>query len=170
MILLYIFRLYYIPDYIFQTTLAHIIANKCKNSQNCRFVKLSATMVGVNDVKEAVKVAKNDQKFKRKTILFMDEIHRFNKLQQDIFLPHVESGVITLIGATTENPSFSLNSALLSRCRVIVLEKLEANSMFQILSRSLSTYNAITFDENNQPPNLNELNFVPKYYKSSSDF
>lgn len=102
-----------------------------------RFVKLSATTVGVNDVKEVVKVAKNEQKFKRKTILFMDEIHRFNKLQQDIFLPHVESGTITLIGATTENPSFSLNSALLSRCRVVVLEKIVPEAMQQILERAV---------------------------------
>lgn len=66
----------------FQTTLAHIIAKQCKQTLNSRFVKLSATMVGVNDVKEVVKIAKNEQKFQRKTILFMDEIHRFNKLQQ----------------------------------------------------------------------------------------
>lgn len=114
-----------------------MIANRCKATQNLRFVKLSATVVGVNEVKEVVKVAKNEQKFKRKTILFMDEIHRFNKLQQDIFLPHVESGVITLIGATTENPSFSLNSALLSRCRVIVLEKIAPEAMQQILERAV---------------------------------
>lgn len=114
-----------------------MIANRCKATQNLRFVKLSATVVGVNDVKEVVKVAKNEQKFKRKTILFMDEIHRFNKLQQDIFLPHVESGVITLIGATTENPSFSLNSALLSRCRVIVLEKISPEAMLLILQRAV---------------------------------
>lgn len=68
--------------FVLQTTLAHVIASRCKKTQNCRFVKLSATMVGVNDVKEAVKIAKNEQKFQRKTILFMDEIHRFNKLQQ----------------------------------------------------------------------------------------
>lgn len=121
-----------------QTTLAHVIANRCKATQNLRFVKLSATVVGVNDVKEVVKVAKNEQKFKRKTILFMDEIHRFNKLQQDIFLPYVESGAITLIGATTENPSFSLNSALLSRCRVIVLEKIAPEPMRQILERAVA--------------------------------
>lgn len=94
-------------------------------------------MSGVNDVKEAVKVAKNELRFKRKTILFLDEIHRFNKLQQDIFLPHVEAGTITLIGATTENPSFSLNSALLSRCRVIILEKIPPEDMLQILARAV---------------------------------
>lgn len=145
-----------------KTTLAHIIAARCKRTQNSRFVKLSATMVGVNDVKEVVKVAKNEQQFKRKTILFMDEIHRFNKLQQDIFLPHVESGIITLIGATTENPSFTLNSALLSRCRVIILEKLKADDMYKILERSLATFCAVVVD-GDQPPPLENLSFIPKY-------
>nr|CAD7460206.1 unnamed protein product [Timema tahoe] len=146
-----------------QTTLAHIIAKQCRGGAGrVRFVKLSATMSGVNEIKEAVKVAKNELGFKRRTILFMDEIHRFNKLQQagyrfetertyiffrkckksapmlqDIFLPHIESGTITLIGATTENPSFSLNSALLSRCRVIVLEKLDTESLVTILTRAV---------------------------------
>lgn len=100
-------------------------------------------MSGVNDVKEAVKIAKNEAKMKRKTILFMDEVHRFNKLQQDTFLPHIESGVIVLIGATTENPSFSLNSALLSRCRVIVLQKLTSEEIVNILKRAVQIkYNA----------------------------
>ncbi|XP_026286202.2 ATPase WRNIP1 [Frankliniella occidentalis] len=122
-----------------KTTLAHVIAAQCKQMrQGTRFVKLSATMSGVNDVKEVVKIASNEQRnFKRRTILFMDEIHRFNKLQQDIFLPHVENGTIILIGATTENPSFSLNSALLSRCRVFVLEKLQSECMVIILKRAL---------------------------------
>lgn len=95
-------------------------------------------MSGVNDVKEVVKVAKNEAKFDRKTILFMDEVHRFNKLQQDTFLPHIESGVIVMIGATTENPSFSLNSALLSRCRVMVLEKLNSDDVMNILVRAVT--------------------------------
>lgn len=148
-----------------KTTLAHIIAAQCKNNtQNSRFVKLSATMVGVNDIKDVVKVAKNEQKFKRKTILFMDEIHRFNKLQQDIFLPHVESGTITLIGATTENPSFSLNSALLSRCRVIILEKLDAKDLYQILNRSLATFDAIVIDNEEEIVSsvFDKLKFIPK--------
>ncbi|XP_069698512.1 ATPase WRNIP1-like isoform X2 [Periplaneta americana] len=127
-----------------KTTLAHIIANQCKHgNQGARFVKMSATMSGINDVKEAVKIAKNElNSFKRRTILFMDEIHRFNKLQQDIFLPHVENGTIILIGATTENPSFSLNSALLSRCRVIVLEKLDSQHITAILKRALEAIGA----------------------------
>lgn len=119
-------------------------------------------MVGVNDIKLVVTAAKNEQKFKRKTILFMDEIHRFNKLQQDIFLPHVESGVITLIGATTENPSFSLNSALLSRCRVIVLEKLTADNVYEILLRSLETFEAVVLDLTNTNPSFAHLSFIPK--------
>lgn len=145
---------------LFQTTLAHIIASKCKQSQSVRFVKLSATMAGVNDVKKIIEVAKNEQKFKRRTILFMDEIHRFNKLQQDTFLPHVESGVITLIGATTENPSFSLNNALLSRCRVIVLQKLEVDNLMQILTRALGAYKAVII-ENSKDANSN-AKYVPK--------
>ncbi|ETN58327.1 werner helicase interacting protein [Anopheles darlingi] len=147
-----------------KTTLAHIIANRCKqNSNSMRFVSLSATSAGVNDVKEAVKVAKNESRFKRRTILFLDEIHRFNKLQQDIFLPHVESGTITLIGATTENPSFSLNSALLSRCRVIVLEKHSVESMMSILVRALPQYRAklITDCDNNNIPNYGKSPLEP---------
>ncbi|KAL1124104.1 hypothetical protein AAG570_001874 [Ranatra chinensis] len=121
-----------------KTTLAHIIHKMCQERKgDIRFSKLSATMAGVNDVKEIVQVAKNElATFKRRTILFMDEIHRFNKLQQDIFLPHVESGTVTLIGATTENPSFSLNNALLSRCRVFVLEKLKKADIIEILKRA----------------------------------
>uniref|UniRef100_A0A182PEP9 AAA+ ATPase domain-containing protein n=1 Tax=Anopheles epiroticus TaxID=199890 RepID=A0A182PEP9_9DIPT len=148
-----------------KTTLANIIANRCKqNVATLRFVKLSATMAGVAEVKEAVKVAKNESKFNRRTILFMDEIHRFNKLQQDIFLPHVESGTITLIGATTENPSFSLNSALLSRCRVIVLEKHSVESMVRILERALPEYKAVMVSTslNNNVPDISKTPYVPR--------
>ena len=100
-------------------------------------MKLSACTSGVADVKEVVKVAKNEfAMFKRKTILFVDEIHRFNKTQQDTFLPHVENGTITLVGATTENPSFSLNAALLSRCKVIVLEKLKPEVVCDLLQKA----------------------------------
>ncbi|XP_022820354.1 ATPase WRNIP1-like isoform X1 [Spodoptera litura] len=120
-----------------KTSLANVIANICKEQNNLRFVKLSATMAGINDVKEVVKIAKNEAQFKRQTVLFMDEIHRFNKLQQDTFLPHVETGTIILIGATTENPSFSLNNALLSRCRVVVMEKLSADDVLKILKHAL---------------------------------
>lgn len=104
-----------------------------------RYVKLSAAMAGVSEVKEVITIASNELKFNRRTVIFMDEIHRFNKAQQDVFLPHVESGTITLIGATTENPSFSLNSALLSRCRVIVLEKLNISNLISILNQAVSS-------------------------------
>lgn len=96
-------------------------------------------MAGVSDLKEAINVAANELRFGRRSVIFMDEIHRFSKTQQDVFLPHVESGTITLIGATTENPSFSLNSALLSRCRVVVLEKLSISNLMSILKRALSS-------------------------------
>lgn len=122
-----------------------MIANICKQapSGKLRYVKLSAAMSGVADVKESASIAANDLKFGRKTVIFMDEIHRFNKAQQDIFLPHIEAGTITLIGATTENPSFSLNSALLSRCRVIVLEKLTSKDLKSILIRAVDSLRGI---------------------------
>lgn len=121
-----------------KTSLANVIAGICRDEkQKLRYVKLSAASSGVNDVKEAISLAANELKFGRRTVMFVDEIHRFNKLQQDIFLPHVESGKITLIGATTENPSFSLNSALLSRCRVIVLEKLSTQNVLVILENAV---------------------------------
>lgn len=134
-----------------KTSLANVIGAICKKENNLRFVKLSATMSGINEVKEVVKIAKNEIQFKRQTVLFMDEIHRFNKLQQDVFLPHVESGTIVLIGATTENPSFSLNNALLSRCRVIVMEKLMPNDIMIILERSLRRKDAVIVESNKSP-------------------
>ncbi|XP_077513167.1 ATPase WRNIP1-like isoform X1 [Amblyomma americanum] len=122
-----------------KTTLAHIIANQCRKSSEARFATLSATTAGVKDVKDALDRARNDQRmFRKKTVLFIDEIHRFNKLQQDVFLPAVEAGTVVLVGATTENPSFSLNSALLSRCRVFVLDKLAASEVALILHRALA--------------------------------
>ncbi|XP_069766007.1 ATPase WRNIP1 [Narcine bancroftii] len=122
-----------------KTSLAHVLANSRKQNST-RFVSLSAASATVNNIREVVKQAQNEQKlFKRKTIVFFDEIHRFNKTQQDTFLPHVECGTITLIGATTENPSFQINAALLSRCHVIVLEKLSVEAMESILLRALSS-------------------------------
>jgi putative ATPase len=153
-----------IPSMIFwgppgcgKTTLANIIFSHCnKEKENFRFVKLSACTCGINDVKDQVKQAKTFQETcRRRTILFMDEIHRFNKLQQDAFLPHVENGTIILLGATTENPSFSLNSALLSRCRVIVLEKLESSDILEILRRALPRFKAVEMT----PESIKELKF-----------
>ncbi|XP_051553574.1 ATPase WRNIP1 [Myxocyprinus asiaticus] len=121
-----------------KTTLAHIIASSIKKKGTGRFVTLSATSTSTSEVREVIKQAQNELRLcKRKTVLFIDEIHRFNKSQQDTFLPHVECGTITLIGATTENPSFQVNSALLSRCRVLVLERLSVEAMSFILRRAV---------------------------------
>ncbi|KAK5645768.1 hypothetical protein RI129_004232 [Pyrocoelia pectoralis] len=120
-----------------KTSLANVIQEICKeNPTKFRYVGLCAANCGVKDVQTIVTAAKGELKFGRRTILFMDEIHRFNKRQQDTFLLHVEKGEITLLGATTENPSFSINSALLSRCRVIVMEKLESADIVAILENA----------------------------------
>eukprot|EP00795_Rhopilema_esculentum_P001368 gene1368-15773_t len=121
-----------------KTSLVNIIGSRSKTNPLKRLVKLSATASSLSDVKEAIKIAKNEYSmFKKETILFIDEIHRFNKLQQDFFLPFVENGTITLIGATTENPSFQVNGALLSRCKVIVLKKHSVQSLMKILRRAV---------------------------------
>jgi len=118
-----------------KTTLARIIATETAS----RFVAFSAVLSGVKEVRAVVEEAKrNRQLDRRRTILFVDEIHRFNKAQQDAFLPHVESGLITLIGATTENPSFEIIPALLSRCRVITLNSLEPEHLVTVLSRAMT--------------------------------
>lgn len=117
-----------------KTTLARLIASKTKAD----FIDLSAVMSGVNDIRLAVREAEANWKYRnQKTILFIDEIHRFNKAQQDSLLPYVENGTVTLIGATTENPSFEVISALLSRSRVFVLNKLEASDIEVILRSAL---------------------------------
>ena len=118
-----------------KTTLAQVIAR----STGSAFVTLSAVMSGVKDIREAIASAQEHWKERRqKTILFVDEIHRFNKAQQDALLPHVERGTITLIGATTENPSFEVISALLSRCRVVTLRPLEEEELVVLLRRALA--------------------------------
>ena len=117
-----------------KTTLARIIAN----SIEADFVELSAVTAGKKDVLAVVERAKINWNLKQRTILFVDEIHRFNKAQQDAFLPHVESGLITLIGATTENPSFEIITPLLSRSRVLVLEQLTKADIISILKHALS--------------------------------
>ncbi|XP_063154880.1 ATPase WRNIP1 [Candoia aspera] len=134
-----------------KTTLAHIIANSSKKN-GARFVTLSATSAKTSDVRDVIFQAQNEKRLcKRKTILFIDEIHRFNKSQQDTFLPHVECGIITLIGATTENPSFQVNSALLSRCRVIVLEKLSVEAMEAILMRAIKSLGIQILSQDEKP-------------------
>jgi putative ATPase len=118
-----------------KTTLAQIIAQQTQSD----FESLSAVHSGVKDIKEAVERAKQSWRMsRRKTILFVDEIHRFNKSQQDALLPHVENGTVTLIGATTENPSFELNTALLSRTRVIRLERLDQEALGRVIERALA--------------------------------
>ena len=119
------------PPGVGKTTLAGIIAEKTK----ANFINFSAVTSGIKEIKEVMQQAENSRRIGMKTILFVDEIHRFNKAQQDAFLPYVERGSITLIGATTENPSFEVNSALLSRCRVFVLKALEEDDLVQLLDR-----------------------------------
>ena len=117
-----------------KTTLANIIAGETRS----HFVRFSAVLSGVKDIRAVIKDAKNQQMlYRKRTILFVDEIHRFNKAQQDAFLHHVESGLITLIGATTENPSFEVIPPLLSRCRVVTLKTLSKDDIAVILNRTL---------------------------------
>ncbi|MFH1430665.1 MAG: replication-associated recombination protein A [Candidatus Uhrbacteria bacterium] len=117
-----------------KTTLAHIIAL----STNAEFVKLSATGSGVKDLRLILHRAEEGSRLGQKTVLFIDEIHRWNKSQQDTLLPHVERGTVTLIGATTENPSFEVNAALVSRSRVFVLERLTQESIRLILDQAIN--------------------------------
>jgi putative ATPase len=116
-----------------KTTLARIIAREV----DAEFIELSAVTSGKKDVEKVVEHARQNWNLQLRTILFVDEIHRFNKAQQDAFLPHVESGLITLIGATTENPSFEVITPLLSRMRVLVLQQLKKNEIISILKRAL---------------------------------
>ena len=127
-----------------KTTLANIISKTTKRN----FVKLSAVNSGVKDIKKVIDDANYNLKYENvKTVLFIDEIHRFNKSQQDILLPYVESGLITLIGATTENPFFEINSALLSRCKIIQFEKISQEDIVLLLKRAV-------FDKKNGFGNL----------------
>jgi putative ATPase len=117
-----------------KTTLAKIIANMTK----AEFIEFSAVLAGIKEIKQVMADAERAKQYGTRTIVFIDEIHRFNKAQQDAFLPHVEKGNIRLIGATTENPSFEINSALLSRCRVYVLHPLSEEQIVLLLRRALN--------------------------------
>ena len=119
-----------------KTTLAKIIANMTKAD----FIEFSAVLAGIKEIKQVMADAERARQYGTRTIVFIDEIHRFNKAQQDAFLPHVEKGNIRLIGATTENPSFEINSALLSRCRVYVLEPLTEEQIVLLLRRALQDH------------------------------
>lgn len=121
------------PPGVGKTTLARIIANRTKAA----FIDFSAVTSGIKEIKQVMQQAEENRKFGEKTILFVDEIHRFNKAQQDAFLPFVEKGSIILIGATTENPSFEINGALLSRCKVFVLQALSADDLVKLLKHAL---------------------------------
>src|SRR3546814_9445995 len=115
---------------------------------DAQFLAISAVLGGVKDIRDAVAAAQVAQGRGRRTILFVDEVHRFNKSQQDAFLPYVESGLITFIGATTENPSFEVNSALLSRAQVYVLDSLSESDLDQLFERALTAAgNGITVTE-----------------------
>ncbi|MEL7058977.1 MAG: replication-associated recombination protein A [Acidobacteriota bacterium] len=123
------------PPGVGKTTLAEIVARRT----TCRYVPFSAVTAGIKEVKEVMAGARRfRQADGRRTLVFIDEIHRFNRAQQDAFLPYVESGDIVLVGATTENPSFQINGALLSRCRVVVLEPLSEDDVRQLVQRALA--------------------------------
>ncbi len=137
-----------------KTTLAKILAGSAK----ARFEQISAVLAGVKDIREIVARAQQARELKQATVLFVDEVHRFNKAQQDAFLPYVEDGTITLIGATTENPSFELNNALLSRARVYVLKMLSEANLLDIIDRALTdTENGLGQKKINFPKELRQL-------------
>ncbi|HXV63305.1 MAG TPA: replication-associated recombination protein A [Vicinamibacteria bacterium] len=118
-----------------KTTLARIIARRTRS----HFVPFSAVTSGIKEIKDVMREAESQRRlFGRRTLLFVDEIHRFNKAQQDAFLPHVESGNVSLIGATTENPSFEVTAALLSRCRVVILRQLSPEELVVLMRRALA--------------------------------
>ena len=121
------------PPGVGKTTLARIIAGRTRAS----FIDFSAVTSGIKEIRTVMQQAEDNRRYGEKTIVFVDEIHRFNKAQQDAFLPFVEKGSIILIGATTENPSFEINSALLSRCKVFVLQALKPEELKQLLERAL---------------------------------
>ena len=126
------------PPGVGKTTLASVIARHTK----ANFINFSAVTSGIKEIREVMKRAEEDTSLGTRTIVFVDEIHRFNKAQQDAFLPFVEKGAIILIGATTENPSFEVNGALLSRCKVFVLKQLEADDIVTLLKRALKDQRA----------------------------
>ena len=142
------------PPGVGKTTIARVIANTSESE----FLSVSAVLSGVKEIREAIERAKyaKDQQNK-KTILFVDEVHRFNKSQQDAFLPHIESGLIIFIGATTENPSFEVNSALLSRCQTYLLKALNEEDLSLIIDRALSYKNSHSME---QDAKLMLLNYV----------
>ena len=126
------------PPGVGKTTIAHVIARQTK----AEFIEFSAVTSGIKEIRQVMKQAESNQVFGKRTIIFVDEIHRFNKAQQDAFLPFVEKGSIILIGATTENPSFEVNGALLSRCKVFALHPLTEQELTELLQRSMKDQRA----------------------------
>jgi len=136
--------LFWGPPGVGKTTLARLMAA----AFDCRFIAISAVLGGVKDIRDAVEEARQARDQGLRTIVFVDEVHRFNKAQQDAFLPHVESGLFIFIGATTENPSFEVNAALLSRARVYVLQPLSVEEMQQLFARAEAILEeGVGFDE-----------------------
>ena len=132
------------PPGVGKTTIARVIANNV----DAQFIALSAVLSGVKEIRESVEKAEFvSEQHSKKTILFVDEVHRFNKSQQDAFLPHIESGLIIFIGATTENPSFEVNSALLSRCQTYVLKTLSSKPLTRIIDKVLNEYKKVSLDD-----------------------
>ena len=131
------------PPGVGKTTIARVIAN----STDAQFISISAVLSGVKEIRESIEKAKFSlEQQNKKTILFIDEVHRFNKGQQDAFLPHIESGLITFIGATTENPSFEVNTALLSRCQIYVLKILSIDELNTIIDKVINKFDKIKID------------------------
>jgi putative ATPase len=132
------------PPGVGKTTLAHVISKTC----DFNFISQSAVLSGVKEIRESIEIAKlNLEHHQKRTILFVDEVHRFNKSQQDAFLPHIESGLITFIGATTENPSFEVNKALLSRCQVYTLKALDDEALKKIIDRVITKQSNLNIEE-----------------------
>ena len=141
------------PPGVGKTTLARIIAGHTKSG----FIDFSAVTSGIKEIRTVMQQAEKDRQFGRRTIVFVDEIHRFNKAQQDAFLPFVEKGSIILIGATTENPSFEVNGALLSRCKVFVLHQLSTDAVTALLKRALSDPRGLGKQHVLMPPDMLDI-------------
>ena len=140
------------PPGVGKTTLARVIANHTRST----FIDFSAVTSGIKEIRTVMQQAADNSRFGERTIVFVDEIHRFNKAQQDAFLPYVENGSIILIGATTENPSFEVNGALLSRCKVFVLHSLTTQEVTALLRRALTDPRGVGEERVEIPPELLE--------------